>query len=121
MINIKDSSDNVSQAIAITEDNMLVIFYNGLNYNTQYVVTMPKEAVVNHQGGNLNSDYKLNFATGAEYTRMAGKNRYDTSVEISKAGWSASDYVVLATGRNFADALSGSAMARVLSAPIILV
>jgi len=52
--------------------------------------------------------------------RLAGDNRYATAVEISKAGWNTSEYVVLATGTNFADALAGAPLAYALNAPILL-
>jgi putative cell wall-binding protein len=53
-------------------------------------------------------------------TRIAGGNRYETTVEISKAGWTKSDYVVLARGDGFADALAGVPLAYALDAPILL-
>ncbi|MDR1564740.1 MAG: cell wall-binding repeat-containing protein [Oscillospiraceae bacterium] len=57
----------------------------------------------------------------AQFTRLAGGNRYQTAVEISKAGWtSESDTVVLASGANFADALSGVTFAAEVEAPILL-
>lgn len=54
--------------------------------------------------------------------RVAGDTRYDTMSElISKVGgWSASDKVILASGANYPDALSASALAGVHDAPIIL-
>ncbi|WP_163195554.1 cell wall-binding repeat-containing protein [Clostridium thermarum] len=55
------------------------------------------------------------------YTRIAGDNRYDTSLKISQAGWpGTSDTVVLATGANFPDALSAAPLAKKYNAPIIL-
>lgn len=54
--------------------------------------------------------------------RVAGDTRYDTMSElISNVGeWSASDKVILASGANYPDALSASALAGVHDAPIIL-
>ena len=54
--------------------------------------------------------------------RMAGDTRYDTMSELisNVGGWSASDKVILASGTNYPDALSASALAGVHDAPIIL-
>ena len=53
-------------------------------------------------------------------TRIAGKDRIGTSLEISKAMFNESDNVVLASGFNFADALSAGQLAAALNAPLIL-
>ncbi|MBS5964686.1 MAG: cell wall-binding repeat-containing protein [Finegoldia magna] len=53
-------------------------------------------------------------------SRIAGKDRIATSIEISKAMFNESDNVVLASGYNFADALSAGQLAAALNAPLIL-
>ena len=54
-------------------------------------------------------------------TRLAGKGRYETAVEISKAGFpNGTNTVVLAYGLNYADALAGVPLAKKLGAPILL-
>ncbi len=58
--------------------------------------------------------------------RVAGQNRYGTSIAAAdalkvKLGVSKFDTVIVAYGDNFADALSGTYLAGVKSAPIILV
>lgn len=53
-------------------------------------------------------------------TRIAGKDRIATSIEISKSMFNESDNVVLASGYNFADALSAGQLAAALNAPLIL-
>ncbi|MGH4120706.1 cell wall-binding repeat-containing protein [Clostridium sp.] len=52
--------------------------------------------------------------------RYQGSNRFETAVEISKAGWVSSDYVVLANAYGFADALTGVPFAYLKDAPILL-
>lgn len=52
--------------------------------------------------------------------RVSGQTRYDTSLEICKYFDISTDNAVLANGENFPDALSGSALAAKLNAPIIL-
>lgn len=54
--------------------------------------------------------------------RVAGDTRYDTMSELisNVGGWSASDKAILASGANYPDALSASALAGAYDAPIIL-
>ncbi|MGI1660173.1 MAG: cell wall-binding repeat-containing protein [Desulfitobacterium sp.] len=57
---------------------------------------------------------------GIESRRLAGQDRYGTAVAVAKELGDASD-VVIATGEDFADALSISAIAAYKNMPIILV
>lgn len=52
--------------------------------------------------------------------RLAGNNRIETAVAISKKGWTSADNVVLANGLKFADALAGVPLAAAADAPILL-
>lgn len=52
--------------------------------------------------------------------RIAGRTRIATSAEISKSVYSKSENVVLASGSNFADALSAGQLASALDAPLLL-
>jgi beta-glucanase (GH16 family)/putative cell wall-binding protein len=53
--------------------------------------------------------------------RLGGSNRYETSAIISKYGWNeGSDYVILASGMSFADALCAVPLAKKYNAPLIL-
>jgi len=52
--------------------------------------------------------------------RIAGSTRFTTAVEISKEGFPSADTVLIATGRNFPDALSGASLACAYSAPLLL-
>lgn len=56
----------------------------------------------------------------ANTQRLAGGDRYDTAVEISKSGWQQSDFAILATGENFPDALCAAPLAKKYSSPVIL-
>lgn len=53
-------------------------------------------------------------------TRIAGDDRYATSLEISKKGWTNSDYVILATGENYPDALTAVPLAKSTNALLFL-
>ena len=53
-------------------------------------------------------------------SRLAGANRYETTVEVARAYFKTSDYMVMAYGRNFPDGLCGGPLAYALGAPLIL-
>lgn len=53
-------------------------------------------------------------------TRIGGENRYETSLNICRYFKLSSDSAFIASGTNFPDALSGSALAAKMNAPIIL-
>lgn len=72
--------------------------------------------------GNTSSAYAdaINLITQKTSKRLSGESRYETAVEIAKEGWTTSEYVVLARGDLFPDALSGAPLAAKYSAPILL-
>lgn len=59
-------------------------------------------------------------AEGKSFERISGKNRYATSEAISKYGWEKADYVIIANGENFPDALCSAPLAKKYNAPILL-
>ena len=59
--------------------------------------------------------------TFAASSRLGGADRYETSAQISQNGWAnGSDYVVLASGEGYADALCAAPIAKKYNAPILL-
>lgn len=56
----------------------------------------------------------------AASTRLYGQDRYETAVEVSKSGWQTSDYVVVASGEDYPDALCAAPLAKKYNAPILL-
>jgi len=59
-------------------------------------------------------------ARAASVTRVAGESRIATSVEVAQAGWSTSDHVLIATARDFPDAVAAAALAATEAAPLLL-
>ena len=55
-----------------------------------------------------------------EMTRLSGDSRIKTALEVSKNGFDSSEYVLIANGFNFPDALAGGPLAVALKAPILL-
>ncbi|WP_052090374.1 cell wall-binding repeat-containing protein [Desulfosporosinus sp. HMP52] len=61
-------------------------------------------------------------AYNLQVQRLAGADKYATSLEICKYGWpGSSKYAVIATGEDFPDALSAAPLAKKYNAPIILI
>ncbi|MCH3965053.1 MAG: cell wall-binding repeat-containing protein [Clostridium sp.] len=68
----------------------------------------------------LSSAIALPQTSSAAASRLGGKDRYETSAAVSKSGWTTSDYVILASGENYADALCAAPLAKKHDAPILL-
>ncbi len=71
-------------------------------------------------GTGVSLSVTVNPAAGARIKRLGGQNRFETAVEISRNGFPSSSAVVLATGADFADALSAAGLAGSHAAPILL-
>ena len=54
------------------------------------------------------------------HDRIAGADRFETAVEISKAGWTTSEIVIIARSDAFPDALAGAPLAFMHNAPILI-
>lgn len=59
-------------------------------------------------------------ASVEKFERISGRNRIETSVNISKNSFENSDNVVIANGFDFPDALSSGQLATALNAPLLL-
>lgn len=70
--------------------------------------------------GVLNVTPVFALDTNVVTMRLSGNDRYGTSVAISKAGWTLSGTVIIATGSDYPDALSASSLAKLYDAPILL-
>ncbi|AWI03094.1 cell wall-binding repeat-containing protein [Clostridium drakei] len=59
-------------------------------------------------------------AAQGKVTRTSGVDRYATAASVATTNWTTSDDVVLVSGEGYADAVSASALAKKLNAPILL-
>lgn len=59
-------------------------------------------------------------AAAGHVTRTSGADRYATAAQVATSNWTTSDDVVLVSGEGYADAVSASALAKKLNAPILL-
>ncbi len=53
--------------------------------------------------------------------RVSGKNRYITSINLSKKNFNKASNIIITSGEDFPDAISSGSLSQVLNAPIILV
>lgn len=89
---------------------------------TALATVMLASSVITASASTLETS-SLADAPGIPVTRLEGANRYETSVAISKANHKDPEKVknvVIASGEDFADALSGAGLALQLDAPILL-
>ncbi|MCL2486509.1 MAG: cell wall-binding repeat-containing protein, partial [Oscillospiraceae bacterium] len=56
----------------------------------------------------------------ADFVRLFGEDRYKTNIAVCEECYQTSEFAVLASGRDFADALSGTPLAYMLEAPVLL-
>lgn len=121
-LTIKDESDDTIAEIIMQEVEpykYIASWEVGENESFKYA-TFQVEHV--DQAGNKT----IKFASGKGYliddivSRVFGKNRLDTALEISKQGWDTSNVVILARSDDFADALTGTTLSYHYDAPILL-
>ncbi len=106
---------------------------DGRTYGVTWSYVLPKartvvvRAIPYDKSGNSNGDITCSALTTDSapvrlvVTAVEGPNRYATAIAASqKAFPSGSEYVIVATGMNWPDALGGSALAGALDAPILL-
>lgn len=79
----------------------------------------PKRIIVLGGPASVSPSVSDVLAETAPVTRLGGLNRYGTAAEISKP-WTTPSTVYIASGENFPDALSGSALAAHKDAPLLL-
>ena len=65
-------------------------------------------------------DGSLTIKADPDAKRLAGDSRYETASKISSEAFEKSSDVIIATGENYPDALSASALAGALECPVIL-
>lgn len=59
-------------------------------------------------------------ADSSSIIRIGGTDRYETAAKIAEAGWSSSNYAIVANGEGYADALCAVPLAKANDAPILL-
>lgn len=116
------AEDNEDGPITLTKANVIA---NNVNMNVpgRYNVTYK---VIDSQGASVVKTITVIVNPKKEKPfsslRLGGSDRYNTAIEIAKKFQNGKmlDNVVIANGSNFPDALTGSALATSLNAPILL-
>ncbi|NYE03611.1 2',3'-cyclic-nucleotide 2'-phosphodiesterase/3'-nucleotidase/5'-nucleotidase [Bacillus niacini] len=70
--------------------------------------------------GNPFTDYLAKVDRPTFVNRLAGLDRYETAVQVSKQGWDSAETVIIVRGDDFADALAAAPLAYKYNAPILL-
>ncbi|MGD7043321.1 cell wall-binding repeat-containing protein [Jeotgalibacillus proteolyticus] len=101
------------------EDGELFEFGVELEPGTYYLAVSDENNVTDEEEYLLFSSFITDEPT---IDRISGSDRYETAVEIAKAGWYEGDTseLILATGMDFPDALAASPLAYSYGAPILL-
>lgn len=111
------------EKIAIASGSGFVPTYDAIAANYQVNLPNPFDVHPSQAGYQViaNEFWKqIKMTIPIEVDRIAGKNRYETAVAISKASFEEADTVVISRGDDFPDALSGSPLAYKMNAPILL-
>lgn len=116
--------DSLSIApLALREGYSLVLTDgNSLTANVSNFLNNAEEIVIVGGTGSVSSSIENGLSrNGKKVSRISGSNRYDTSMKIANNYYGSTDFVLTASGNNYADALTGTVLANKLNAPIILV
>ncbi|MFP7297221.1 bifunctional 2',3'-cyclic-nucleotide 2'-phosphodiesterase/3'-nucleotidase [Neobacillus niacini] len=70
--------------------------------------------------GNPFTDYLAKVDRPTFVNRLAGLDRYETAVQVSKQGWDKAETVIIVRGDDFSDALAAAPLAYKYDAPILL-
>ncbi|WP_392486356.1 cell wall-binding repeat-containing protein [Haloimpatiens sp. FM7315] len=69
---------------------------------------------------NFTSVKAVDNSVASKFKRIYGQTRYETSIQISKSQWESSECVIIASGKDFSDALCSGPLAKKMKAPILL-
>lgn len=129
-----DSSLPIEYSFQISKDNNFVKFTQqsgwtgshtwqppqSLEYNTIYYWRVKARDRLSNEG-NFSPIFSFKtLSPDKTISRLFGGDRYTTAIQICKNGWISSDYVVIARGDEFPDALSGVVLASKYDAPLLL-
>lgn len=138
---INTTTENIIKATLTANHNLngqSIYYYLSANGGTNWELVTPNavHTFVN-KGNNLRwaavlvaanqaftpeiDSLSINFVTKKTLKRLQGETRYETAVEISKEGFpTGSEYVIIARGDLFPDALAGAPLCSKLNSPLLL-
>lgn len=109
-------------AAASIDSPILLVDKNPLNGHTRAELERLKPEKIYIVGGTgvVTAATEQQLSEYGAVSRFQGVNRYETAAAISKGMWESASTVVLASGTDFADALSGGPAAAAVNAPMLL-
>ena len=118
------NNGDIATVVAIPEKDYM---FTGWYVNDQFVYSETEYQFSVVESMKLFAKFEKceDIANNGYVTRISGDTRYETGYKVAdtlkeKLGVNTFDAVVIATGKNFADALSGNYLAVVKNAPILL-
>lgn len=100
---------------------ILLVKPNGtLNTEQKEILEGKKNIYIAGGESAVSKAYEEELAAYGEVTRVYGKSRYDTSVEVAETFCKDAGKAVIASGKNFPDGLCGGPLAAALDAPLVL-
>lgn len=116
LVNGNISSDSIAAgAIASKIGGKLILTDGSTLTEDQLKIVDPKSKDNIIVGGEKSMNIK-----DLEGTRVAGNDRYDTSIEIAKKYYSNTDKAIISSGQNFVDSLSSTVLSLKEQRPILL-
>lgn len=115
--------DSLSIAPVALKDNYSLVLTDGKNLTNKVksILNDADEVVIvggtNSVSSNIGDSLRK---SGVKVSRIFGDNRYETSIKIANTYYRDADFVLTASGENYADALTGTILANRLSAPVLL-
>lgn len=99
----------------------ILLVKDGLNPSqTEFLSKVSGNFIIVGGAAAVNATVETQLASHGSVKRLAGNNRYDTSVLVAKEFFAEPTFAVLAYAQNFPDGLSGGPLAYALNAPLIL-
>lgn len=123
----------VASNLGISKDNIKITGISKVAFPDEFTKTSTGESTGNRTKGTVHVEYFMKDASGNfvrtlpgdlsdNYsTTISGSTRYETSVEISRNGWTGTaNAVVIGRGDMHVDAITGAVLAKKYNAPLLL-
>lgn len=122
LVNGDNFADAVSASAYAAKEEMPILFTNGKTLDKQTATKLKEAEFVLIIGGpnSVSKAVENEIAKTTSVRRLAGQNRYETSVEVAKNLYPKAKNYLVATGGTYPDSLSGAPLAAKMDAPILL-
>ncbi|HHX68049.1 MAG: cell wall-binding repeat-containing protein [Miniphocaeibacter sp.] len=124
LVNGNSFADSLSIAPVALKNGYSLVLTDGKNLTNSVnkILNNASEVIivggVNSVSASIGDNLKK---LGKKVSRISGSDRYTTSISIANSYYRETDFVLTASGNNYADALMGTVLSKKLEAPILLV